>query len=497
MALGRYTGVDLGAITPLTMPWREINRVLCPDFSQSAAQLSLELAATAYDFETAPWREAGWCDISYLADGQLFTGPAVNGKTEQGFSPTLAARYQKSAAALITKQNPIVQLRGAWRQREGSNACKCLVMIHRVSDGRYVVAIGFMGTGKRVHDWLPNFRMEPTEGVHRGFLDLAREFEAHQSAILFPQTAQELGMERLTLADIFALCRRPDSPFRIWMAGHSQGGAIMQLSAQREIHRGMLRQCLIGYGFASPTVLYSAECPTEIPLYHLINADDPVPRMGAQIHVGHCRVFCPNDAMRQACYQGDAAIPAAFSSAQQLIALADNSPASLLLIMALLQYMRRLPEQEAAAMMQTVFGKLLPDRLFSVLVGRTDQPLGQMLRRADLVYRRIADGQAPPQGILDQWEGRIARLADIYGTQGAVTSLVQAMALPHRLRQKGTGALGAYQYIVCSGFSQLRPYLFSGRVPHSAGLPVRSGQKRRMARRNPAVSIPFHERRKS
>ena len=496
MALGRYTGVDLGAITPLTMPWHESNRVLMPDFSQAAAQLSLELAATAYDFETAPWREAGWYDISYLADGQLFTGPSVNGETEKGFSPALAARYQKSAAALITKQSPIVQLRGAWRQREGSNACKCLVMIHRSAPGRYIVAIGFMGTGKRVHDWLPNFRMEPEEGAHRGFLALAREFEAHQEAILFPQTARELGLERLTLAELLAQCRRPGSPFRIWMAGHSQGGAIMQLAARREIARGMLRQCLIGYGFASPTVLYGAPCPTEVPLYHIINADDPVPRVGAQFHVGHDRVYCPDISMRSICYAQDAVAPAAFSAARQIIAMAGNSSSAQLFFMAFLTYMGRLPEQEAAAIMQSVVGKLLPEKLYTALGGRTGQPLRQMLRRAEQSYRSMAEGTAPPPGLLSQWEARISQLAGICGTQAALTALLQAMALPHRLRQKGSGPPGAYQYIVCSGFSHLRPCLFSGRVPHSPCLPVRSGTRRRLTRRCPVAFISLHERRK-
>ncbi len=479
MGKGPYTGCDLGDVTPLCMPWREEHHHLRPVFSRPAALLSLELASTAYDMQTSLWRENGWHDISYLVDKKLFTGPAVNGQTAEGSSEALADHYQRAAASLVHRQNPISLVRGTLRQRESSDTCKCVVMAHPAGPGRFVIAIGFMGTGRRIYDWFSNFRMEREEGMHRGFLQLTQEFESQCSAILFPETARQLGLPSLTLADILQACRRPGSPFRIWTAGHSQGGALMQLFALREISRGLLRQNLIGYGFASPSVAY--ENPGwdygSFPLFHIINGDDVTPRVGAKLHIGRCMVYQPDAAMRAACY-GSALSAPGFRDALRLLALIQGSQGGLMFTMALLQVLEALPDPDASAILGRIAGSLLPDRMLSALGSRTDQFLRFLTRRVEMTYARVTEGGEIPADLIRLYRDRIAALIRRYGPQPFIRALLEAMAVPHRLRDDGkrTEGAAAYQAIVTRHFSALKAYPNSAAVPRSAGHPLRGGK---------------------
>ncbi|MBR1585803.1 MAG: hypothetical protein IJ662_09705 [Clostridia bacterium] len=493
-AAGPYTGCDLGDMTPLCMPWRKVNDQLKPEFSYAAAALSLELASTAYDMQIAPWRSAGWRDFSYLIDGTLLSGPIVNGEAANGeYSEAQADHYQRQAAALIKRQTPISLLRGTLRQRESSDTCKCLVMIHPAAGGRYVAAIGFMGTGRRIYDWFSNFRMDREEETHKGFLQLTREFESHLTGIEFPQTARELGLARLTLADIFQSCRRPGSRFRVWMAGHSQGGAIMQLSAFREIRQGMLRQNLIGYGFASPHVMYASPgCDLSgFPLFHILNGDDVTPRVGALLHVGRCMIYRPDEEMRRICYGSGWNDPLFRAMFRQMAMIHDGKSCSMSII-ALLQALESRPDQESIALISKIAGSVLPDKLLAALGSRTDQFLRFLIRRSEISYARATGGEAIPQNLLAQYQARLSHLMAQYGAQPVVRALFVAMGAPHRLRgtDRNTGGQAAYQYIVTRRFGALRSYPNSGSVPRGGGRILRSrkappvSRYRRSVRRN-------------
>lgn len=454
--LGRWTGCELDNTIALTMPWRVMDGRLRPEFSQTAAQLSLELAATAYDLELSAWREAGWRDVSYLVDNELLTGPSANG-SGGGLSRVMSAYLQRKARARLTRQGAIGQLRGALRQREASDTCKAVVMLHAAPGGRYVVAVGFMGTGRRIYDWFSNFRLMREDGAHLGFLQLAREFEENCEAIVFPQTAKELGLEQLTLRDIFQECRRPNSRFHIWMAGHSQGGAVMQLVAYRQIMGGLLRQHLIGYGFASPSVLYDAP-PCDLsgfPLFHIINADDVTPRVGAKLHIGCRRVLRPDEEMRACCYRA-VWQDEAYRTALSMLRPIRDTESALVWVMALLKVLQALPEGESMAMLTGMPGRLLPEKAQESLGGHVDELLGYLIRKAEAAYAQVTGGKAVPQGMLlsmrRQLEDAIAR----YGALPYVRAVRKALALPHRLRGNDTNTgVAPYLYIVNERFAQL------------------------------------------
>ncbi len=448
---GRFTGCDLGSLMPLCMPWQENCGLAQPVFSRDAALLSFELASSAYDMNIDAWREAGWRDFSFQVDNTLLTGQSVNAAPGGGLSTVISDYFHYLARARLKRLNPISQLRGALRQREGSDTCKAVVMLRPLADGagRYMVAIGFMGTGRRIYDWFSNFRLNREEGMHAGFLQLTKEFEKNAGEICFPETAQELKLDKLTLSDILAECRRPGSRFRLWMAGHSQGGAIMQLYAYREIRRGFLRQNMIGYGFASPSAVYArADCDLgSIPLLHILNADDVFPRMGAALHIGRCRVMYPDREMREACGQG-AWQDELFRRVYRLLRSVTDSGGAFALVWAMLQALEDVPADSAMAALNALAGSLAPEKLLGVLGSRREDILQALSRRAAQGYGMATEGREPPRETMNVLRRRMAALILRYGGARFAKAALSCLGVSHKLN-------GSYRYIVMNRFDGL------------------------------------------
>ena len=221
---GPGTGVSLEDMTPLLLPWaRDPWGALRPPVSVEAMRMSAELASATYQMDIEPWLQAGWRDVTIQVDNDLVTDfiPSHRAGAMQKLTATWRMHRVRSK---LRQRNPLGQMAGALRQIKGSDTGKALVMIHPAALGRYVVAVSFMGTGSRFYDWFSNFRMSSEDGVHRGFLQLARQFEGNEDHILFPVTARELGLEKLTLRNILEEAAHPDSRFTLIM------GADMLLS---------------------------------------------------------------------------------------------------------------------------------------------------------------------------------------------------------------------------------------------------------------------------
>ena len=455
---GKHTGCDLEQLTPLYMPWHEINGVLQPVFSHEAALLSLELASTAYSMEVDAWQQAGWHDFSFQVDNTLLTGASVNRDGTGMIDGVMSEYYQQLAKMRLKRQNPISQILGALRQREGSDTCKAVVALHRLLGGQYLVAIGFMGTGKRISDWISNFRVSRQERMHNGFLQLARLFETKCDAILFPETARELGREQLTLSDILSECGRPRSRFHIWMAGHSQGGAIMQLFTYMAVQRGALRQNLLGYSFASPSVVYDhPACElSAFPLFHIINADDMFARTGAALHIGRCRVFYPDEAMRRRCY-GSRWDKDVFRACLALTRNVTDSGGAFLLALSILLALQDIGQYEALSTLNGLIGRLIPEKILSAVSGRGDDLLRALIQKVKQGYALASQNGEPPAEVLSALRFRVSKLLAAYGGKEFSMALLSAIALPHKLYGPvGESSLASYQYITAERFGDLR-----------------------------------------
>lgn len=278
---------------------------LRPEFSGDLARLSAEFALSTYDFEMEQWAEAGWVDFTFQIDNKVYSVDNSIFLDEEGEEEKESLRTYEKAVAQTRQKNLGKQLFDVARQMESSDTGKVVLMGRKIEHGKYVIGIGFMGTGKRAYDWFSNFRFGEEEGAHQGFMQLTRQYMSHQKDIQFPEIAQDLGLEKLTLTDIIKESKNADSRFLLWMTGHSQGAAIMQLWTYLLAKEEDIRLSnVIGYGFASPLVMMgtTVDTPAKYPLYHVLNSEDVVQKVGGQIRLGVDLPYIATPQLREKSY---------------------------------------------------------------------------------------------------------------------------------------------------------------------------------------------------
>ena len=473
---GPVTGCDLSQVECLVRPFAQDPFYrLRPPFSKEAAELSLELADMSYTLELDPWRAAGWNDFSILIDDSLQSGLT---HWESGDALSAIANRVKllRAKAALKEPNPISQLTGALRQRERSDTVKAVCMLHPLEGGRFLLAVGFMGTGSRFYDWISNFRFTPEEGFHRGFYQLCDSFEQNAESIVFPAAAEALGLEKLTLGEIFSEMKSLSSRFRLWMAGHSQGAAVMQVLAHRLITDwGVLPQNITGYGFASPTVATGRFVydPAAYPLYHILSADDPVCRMGALLHLGLCLEYQPDDSFREQIYrlgtsQEEEALRSSMAFFQSGL---QDMPSALVHMTALLQC---LAEEKGAdglsELMSSWWAIGAVDKVLWRAGDRAMEFISRLMEGANEAHLALTGQLLDPSAV----QAVLAKLRPIVQTT-SVRRLLSLLAdfgvSPHRLTNGGADeGQGAYAAIVGEKLQELHPFIW---IKASKGLPVR------------------------
>jgi len=467
---GAVTGCDLGRLESLTRPFAQgpFYR-LRPPFSYDAAALSLELAEMAYTLDVEPWTQAGWDDISILIDDSLHTDLSNSENIIHHF------RLFRAKAAL-KERNPLSQVKSALRQREKSDTVKAVCMMHPLDNGQYLLAIGFMGTGSRFYDWFSNFRFTTEEGFHRGFYQLCQSFEQNAEMIQFPETAEALGLEKLTLGQVLLEMKSLSSRFRLWMAGHSQGGAVMQVLCHRlMMDWGVLAQNMVGYGFASPTVATGKLVvdPASYPLYHILNTDDVVPMLGALVHLGLCLDYPSDGAIRSAVYDPieDVEDLEAMQMLRPLRQGMHDTPSAMLRITALLRCLyEEKGEEGLRELMTRSWAFAAVDRVLMQAGDRAMDVLDRALGALQEGYASITGRLMQPQEVAALMED-LRPVVQKLSTRRIVSALTLYFLPPHRLTFREEGQKdGAYAYIVKGGLQQLRPFIW---VKKPQGLPVR------------------------
>ncbi len=466
---GRLTYTDLTRTQPFfqswdTDPWGRLR----PPFSQELLRLSLELSYTAYDLRIGDWMQAGWTDFNFQVDNKL-----LGGISQAPLRDTKQFLYNKwavyRARASARQLNPVSQVLSAMRQREQSDTGKAVVMIKPAADGRFVVAIGFRGTGTRFYDWFSNFRFSSEQGLHQGFLQLARQFDENAERISFPETAKTLGLEKLTLAHVIAETKRHDSRFRLWFSGHSQGAAIMQVLTHMLINdSSVLPENMVGYGFASPmTVMGSSQLdPAAYPLYHVLNSDDFVARSGAQMHLGICLYYPAGEAVRKAAYgwRETEKAQATRAALRHLTRNINDMPALIEYGMAYMQALSKMPLGEMIGAMNVMRLRILPLKQIMAVTGANQEAmLRYARRRVEKAYISIT-GHGLDQGRLDRLQAEIETVIRQTGAAEFGQALSEMLLCPHTLR----GGLGKtytpYQYIALKGVSLLHPAIWQNGI---------------------------------
>ena len=468
---GPVTGCDLSHLEPLTRPFSQDPFFrLRPPISQEAAQLSLELADMTYNLELAPWKAAGWNDFSILIDDSLQSG-LTHWESGDGLSSVINRIKVFRAKAALKEPSPVAQVLSALRQKEKSDTVKAVCMMHPLPEDKWLLAIGFMGTGKRFYDWFSNFRFTPEEGFHRGFNQLCESFQLHAEDIVFPAAAEAMGLEKLTLGHVLADMRSLSSPFRLWMAGHSQGGAVMQVFTHRRMNDwGVLPQNMVGYGFASPTVATGKFVydPSAYPLYHILNSEDIVPKLGALLHLGLCMEYAPDEPFRQSVYPP--LDPEEALLRNQLTFFADgirDTPTAILHMAALLECLAQEKGADGLTELMTSWWAVpAVDRVLWRAGDKGLEMLSRLLSGMKDGYLALTKQPAPAEEIIRIRE----RLRPIV-QQTSVRRLLGVMSAyavpPHILSGEGNGAHAA---IVREHWEALRPFIWIKSPSH---LPVR------------------------
>ena len=443
---GLYTGIDLTDAAPLAhSPFDGYHR--------DAARYALELAATAYDFNVQTWLDAGFTDVSMQVETRLFHGLRAV-EEDSAFRQQV---YNVWTAAMARRMNDasglMHQARGMARQMMESDSGKAVVMLLNTAPQQYTVAIGFAGTGKRMYDWVPNFRFGHEDGFHAGFQAIAQQFINNADAILFPTAASQLGRERLSLQDILQEMQQVKSPFRIFAAGHSQGAAVMQVWMHRMLANGVLPQHLAGYGFAGPSVCtgeVAAKAPP-LPAILISNSDDVFPRMGLTHHLGRQYVYPADESLRSLCYQGRWQ-EEGFASMMKRLGSIQTTEEALLNVTAFTYALSYLEEEDTRA--------VLRDTMRLPFVDSAEGTVQTSIRLARRFYRLCyeeAVGQAPDNARLLPLAKQYLLMMRAQGAKQVASTLFQAMHLAHRLVQRDLTAPGmaTYTYIAVRGYPQL------------------------------------------
>lgn len=472
---GPITGCDLSELTSLSEPFvRDPFDRLRPPFSREAAELSLELASMAYTLDLDPWAEAGWNDFSIQIDDTLQSGlthgTSADGERMRALINALKVRRAKAA---LRERNPVSQVMSALRQRERSDTIKAVCMMHPLPEGRFLLAIGFMGTGKRFYDWISNFRFTTEEGFHKGFYQLCTYFEQGAESIVFPATAQALGLEKLTLGEVLSEMKSLSSRFRLWMAGHSQGGAVMQVFCHRLMTDwGVLAQNMTGYGFASPTVATGrlVHDPAAYPLYHILNSDDMVPRMGALLHLGLCLEYPADNDFRERCYDlsplpADVAARLALAPYQRAMV---DTPTILMYGTAFFQCLAEEKGEEGlASLLDRKWAIPAVDRMLQAAGGKAMDLLDRLIENAQNGHAALT-GQPMDEQALAALRDRMRPVVHAFPFRRLMGAVLAYCMPPHHLVHRQQD--GAYAVIVKDGLKRLRPFVW---VNPARGMPMK------------------------
>ena len=436
--IGNETGVNLCDLSPL----------LAPPLKRDALRLSAELAGATYTLAFEDWLSAGWQDMSVQVDELLMGGIQEAGEGSL-VRVTGAAKLELLRARV--REKAFGQALGALRQVRMSDTVKAVVMIHPAPEGRYLVAVSFMGTTERLSDWLSNFRMMSEQGWHQGFLQLTEQFELRDRLISFPETARALGLRRLTLRDVLDECRGGESRFRLWLSGHSQGAAVMQVWTARRLAEGLNPRFLTGVGFASPSVCRfgAAGDSRAYPLLHIFNSDDVVPHMGSQAHLGTCLTYPADEALRRACYTWprDENSVRGRLCARPILRRMTDTGRCIEVGIALLRALR-----ESADPGRFASARLLnPDWPVYRLIqeageGALTSALNAIIRRGAAACRSIT-GLPPDEGRMAEDSRVIGEVFGRIGPEAALKALTEMGINAHTMLRPREGWMGVYPYI--------------------------------------------------
>ncbi len=451
-----YTGTDLSDLS-----WYEATNL--GQLDRQAARFGLELAQLAYDFEVGQWLEAGWTDVTIQVNSRLFSGVRASDDASSWRQQALNLVLPKLAHGLKAVANPVVEIKSLLNQDMELDTGKAVVLLKPEAEGKFTVAIGFMGTGKRAQDWAGNMRFLHEDDLHEGFSYIANQFINNEADIHFPTAAKALGLSDLTLKEVLENCKKADSPFRLVMAGHSQGAAVLQVWTWKKRREGILREHLNGFGYAAPVVATRfMETDDACPVTLFLAEQDIFTRVGLKRHIGAVYCLPADEAFRATCY-GKYDKDPLFNDMLKLFNGLSDTQIGLLFCMGYLKSLASRPEkiifESLAAFLEKPWAENLAEPLADLPM-RTEEWTLKLLQQSKSTFTRFYLDVTGLEPVNDQVEEMYALINPIMNRYGAIAfsqMIVKALHLTHSLvnTEPGLADHAPYSYLVVRGFNDL------------------------------------------
>ncbi|MDO5021930.1 MAG: hypothetical protein Q4E07_01155 [Eubacteriales bacterium] len=421
-------------------------------FSQIGMELGLELSKLSYSLDMSDWIEDGWFDISIKIRNKIYGGIASfeeKNRLRSAFYNTLVPKIAKASSDNIITAGK--QLSTLIDDPYSTERGRSVVLVKRLSSKKYVIAIGFAGTGKNFLSWLSNFGFEHDDGLHAGFNRIAEEFIADAESINFSTVAKELGLKKISLKDIFISIKSPDSPFKVFLAGHSQGAAVLQIMALKLTLEGAYHKNITAYGFAPPSTALNSFSVPQIPVYLVANQDDVFAKTGLEKHIGNYYLYKNSKEMREQCY-GERLNNPLFKNIIDNLNSIQTTDEALLLFIAFMYALSYLPKEELNRASDEMGGiwklPFLPD----------ETPFNSTLLMRSFFRNRykVLTGQEPDTKKLLPLALEEYKIIKRHGAVNVFNTAVAAIRATHSLHVKSEEKLlSCYAYILKSGFNEL------------------------------------------
>lgn len=437
----------LGDITQVDLSGAEI--LLSKEkFSEAGIRFALELSALSYNLNIRPWVDAGWSDITIKIRDRLFHSVDTTDSDSliQSLYNSIAPYFGKKTKRKKKRKKIKKQIVNPYKAEYG----RAIIMSREIADGKFAIAIAFAGTGRNLTSWLSNFDFAHDDGIHAGFKKLTDVFFAQVENIEFPSIADKLDFESLALRDILLSVKNDNSPFLVFVSGHSQGAALLQLFIYNLLKQGVKFENVLGYGFAAPTTVSNSFEQIDMPI-NLINFENDVfTRLGIQKHIGNVYLFQADDMLKAACY-GDLAEDTMFQNAISYLLSINNTEESLFSTLAFTYALSYLPAKIQSSVFEGGFSllRILPS---------DDTSTSISLMRAFLRDRYVLlTGHEPDKQSLLNKAKECLILINKFGAKKLMEANMTAIRASHSLRLDEKGDLiSCYAYIALKGFKKLK-----------------------------------------
>ena len=425
---------------------------------EQAVQFAFALCSFSYSFHLDPFENNGWTDFSIISSGEIMGGDQLNEGKKGAISGLFSDVKQLWASKKAKNFNIFSQVKDFRQSKEEKETLRAVLM-GKEENEKYVISIGFSGTSKRLYEWVDNFKMSVHDGLHQGFYELNKELMHLLPDISFPTLAKKMGRPSLTMQDVVNEMKKDDCPFRLVCAGHSRGGAIMQIFFYTLLKEGVLPKYIGGIGFASPSVAQYALCaPSPFPLLHVQHADDLTSRVGCEKHFGQELIYKSTVEEKKLFYKESIDEPI-FRHMLLLMHQSRNTSDMLLLTIAYFQALIELDAEGLGALVDSPLRHIFPDSWIQKLDQKLDGLLKNLQKHFINAYYDIEEKPFRYNVKFDFFLAMHRKAHKEYGALPYMSAFNNAFLSPHKLNYTtgNTQNIAPYFYIVQNRLNRLIP----------------------------------------